>query len=514
MRESTSAATHESYCSMHTPVPAILPVCLVALLTLAAGVAPIEAQQPDPSREVAVVRRHMQTPQLRSALQFVESQITNPKDVIQDWLGVCNALGPSYDEIFRARHIYKMFRIYGLEQVYIDDVYNVIAVRPGVGDGPTVALAAHHDNVAIWPKEQPVNAFERDGRVYCPAAGDDILGVVQLLTVLRAMQEADVQTEGDVWFVTLSSEEDGSQGAEHFARAHYPHNLDWRRGDAVVELHGGGGDGVTTGATPVSTRTTLRIFTPFERQMADQPGADRRWRPHAVDVLARSLVRIRSEVTDPRSDCLRCTGADADAERAERYLNISKIEGSPVVNRPTSEASVRMDLRAPTWEQMRQMFEQIKQIAAESCNELETQGFAPHHYKERCMYSLDVNKVIGRDWSVDPIPGWDPADNPQARFVAAAGHVLYGAPPSINPNQGCGDCRNMYKVGLPAMSFRGSVIDYGEGRFEREYPEQERQGGHDVTESMAVQPIWAGIKHALVFATSYTGMPSVRSAAW
>jgi len=194
--------------------------CAAALAALWAAAGPAAAQTPQLDREIALVRQHMQTPQLNSALSFVESQIADPSDVIQDWLGVCNAPGPSHDEIFRARHIYKMFRIYGLEQVYIDDEYNVIAVRPGTGDGPTVVLNAHHDNVPIWPKEQPLEAFERDGRVYCPAAGDDIPGVVQLFTVLRAMNEANVQTEGDVWFVTLSGEETGSTGAEHFARAH------------------------------------------------------------------------------------------------------------------------------------------------------------------------------------------------------------------------------------------------------------------------------------------------------
>jgi len=184
-----------------------------------AGTVPALAQNttPELGKEVAAVKRYLATPQMKSALEFVEKQIAEPADVIQDWLGVCNALGPSHDEIFRARQIYKMFRIYGLEQVYIDDLNNVIAIRPGVGKGPKVVLNAHHDNVPIWPKEQPANAFVRDGRVYCPAAGDDIPGVVQLFTVLRAMQEAKIQTQGDVWFVTFSGEETGSPGALHFA---------------------------------------------------------------------------------------------------------------------------------------------------------------------------------------------------------------------------------------------------------------------------------------------------------
>lgn len=485
-------------------------VITAALLALAGSSAQVMAlQELDLRAEVEAVRRYMETPQLSAALAFVESQQADPADVIQDWLGVCNASGPSYDEIYRSRHIYKMFRIYGLEEVYIDDAYNVVAVRPGVGEGPVVVLAAHHDNVAIWPKEQPVEAFERDGRVYCPAAGDDIPGVVQLFTVLRAMNEGGVETDGDVWFVTLSSEEDGSEGAFTFARAHYPHNLDWRRGDAVVELHGGAGEGVTTGMLPISNRATLRFFTPFERRIAAEDGADRRWRTHAVDVLVRAIIRIRSEVTDPRSDCLRCTSGNAQEGRAEWYVNPSLIVGSPVVNRPTSEASVRMDIRGPSWAVVRRLQDEIMGIAQDVCDELETVGFPPHYNTDRCRFMFDVNRVIGRDPALDPIPGWDPGDNPQARFAAAAAHVLYGRPPTIDPNRGCGDCRNMYKAGLPAMSFRGDVLDYGDGRVEMGAPEQARLGGHDVTESMFVPLIWAGVKHALVFAVSYAGTPDV-----
>jgi hypothetical protein len=462
----------------------------------------------DVPREIATVQRHMASQELTRALQFVEEQLENPTDVLQDWIGVCNAYGPSRDEVYRSNHIYKMFRIYGLEHVYIDRDYNVIAVRPGVGGGPKVVLNAHHDNVALWPRDQPIEAFVRDGRVYCPAAGDDIVGVVQLFTVLRAMNEANIETRGDVWFVTLAGEETGSVPAYNFARGNYPHNLDWRNGDAVVQLHGGAGEGATTGSQPIITMATLRFFTPFERTIEDQPGADRRWRPHSVDVLAHAIGRIRAEITDPRSDCLRC--GDRTGEQAEWYVNMSQIEASAIRNRPGSEAAILMDVRANNWEQLRELHQRIMTIGEQSCAVLSTQGFPPHHYTERCSFDFRVDEVYGRDWSIDPIDGFDRLDNPGARMVAAAGHALYGFPPIIEAGRGCGDCSNMYRAGLPSFSFRGSVVDHGGGRFER--GPGGRLGGHDVTESQAIVNMWAGVKHALVFAASYAGMSSVRTA--
>jgi acetylornithine deacetylase/succinyl-diaminopimelate desuccinylase-like protein len=459
----------------------------------------------DVASELAVVRRHMESPQLAQALRFIEQQQANPQDVIQDWAGVCNAYGPSRDEAYRANHIYKMFRIYGLEHVYIDRDRNVIAVRPGTGGGPKTVINAHHDNVALWPKDQPVEAFFRDGRMYCPAAGDDLVGVIQLFTILRALDAANVQTRGDVWFVTFSGEESGSVGAENFARGNYPHNLDWRKGDALVQLHGGAGEGVTTGSGPIITMATLRFFTPFERTIEGQPGADRRWRPHATDVLARAMVRIRTEITDRRSDCLRC--GDQAGEQAEWYVNMAQLDASAIRNRPGSEAAVLMDIRAGDWTQMRELHQRIMRIAEETCAELRTKGFPPHNYKERCTADFRVDEVYGRDWATNPIPGFDRLNNRAARMVAAAGHALYGFPAVIEEERGCGDCSNMYKAGLPAFSFRGSVVDQGGGKFER--GPSGRLGGHDVTESQALVNIWAGIKHALVFAATYSGMTSV-----
>jgi len=482
------------------------PPGLVFLLTISLSAQNAAPAGPDVNREIAIVKQHMAARELREALAFVEKQQADPSAVVQDWLGVCNAYGPSGDEMNRSRHIYKMFRLYGLEQVYIDDYANVIAIRPGAGGGPKAVLTAHHDAVALWPSGQPIEAFMRDDRVYCPAAGDDLVGVVQLLTVLRAMNEGKVETKGDVWFVSFAGEETGSWGAENFARGHYPLNLDWRRGDAVVQLHGGAGVGVTTGSTPIINMATLRVFTPFERNVPGQEGADRRWRPHAVDALARIIVRIRTEITDKRSDCLRCTGEDEAADGAEWYVNMANIEASAIRNRPGSEAALRLDIRAVSTPQMRTLLERVQRIATEVCGELQSKGFPPHHYRERCSSLLQVDKTFGRD-DTDPIPGWDKVNNMQARMVAAAGHVLYGFPPTIDPDRGCGDCSNMYKAGFPAMSFRGDVIDRGAGRVER--GPFGRVGGHDVTESQAIHGLWAGIKHALVFAVSHAAITSV-----
>jgi hypothetical protein len=229
--------------------------CALAVASVAMA-APAAARQdvPDLSVELEVVGRVMSSPRLEAAFAYV---MGSEEETVQEWLSLCNAYSPSGNEIQRSRLLFKLFRIYGLENVHIDDALNVIGVRPGSGEGPTVVLNAHHDNVALWPESQPVEAFVADGRVWCPAATDDLMGATQMLTVLRALNAADIQTSGDLWFVGLTGEEapfgpghpDASPGSEQFVRANVPHNIDWRNGDILVQFHGGGIGGPPTRST-------------------------------------------------------------------------------------------------------------------------------------------------------------------------------------------------------------------------------------------------------------------------
>jgi acetylornithine deacetylase/succinyl-diaminopimelate desuccinylase-like protein len=479
-------------------------IAVLALGSVLAGLSPAGAQDiayPDVTAEVAVARRVLETARVQRALAYIDRA---DEETIQEWLSLCNAyapsapqtnindFGPSSNETPRSRLIYKLFRIYGLENVHIDEARNVIGIRRGSGGGPTVVLNAHHDNVALWPAGQPVEAFVADGRIWCPAAGDDLMGVVQLLTVLRALNAADIRTRGDIWFVTFTGEEYGSPGAEHFVTGNYPHNLDWRRGDILVQFHGGGGQGVTTGSTPYSHRSTLRVFAPL-----DFP----RWQPDAVDALGPLLTRLNREVRDPRSTEVGFYATGASGMTSELlYMNIGMVRGNAIHNGTSSEATVRFDLRSPTEERLWSAHQQIRQIADEVMQEMGP-GFTYH-------YSLDMKT------GSQGVDGFDKVGSPAVRMAAAAAQALYGGTPVVDASRGCGDCRRAYMFGMPAMSLRGNVIDYGEGgRFEvRPEPRglrsevRRKTSGHDVTESAEIVRVWSGAKHGLLFAVAYAGL--------
>ncbi|MCH7716281.1 MAG: M20/M25/M40 family metallo-hydrolase [Gemmatimonadetes bacterium] len=467
------------------------------ILTVSMSQDLLQAQAvPDLTEELRVARQTLSSPQVQRAFEYVEG---SESETVQEWLSLCNAYGPSGEEIKRSRLLFKLFRIYGLENVHIDDALNVIGVRPGVGEGPTVVLNAHHDNVSLWPADQPVEAFVADGRVWCPAAGDDLMGITQMLTVLRALNAANIETMGDLWFVALTGEEapigpvhaDASRGSEQLVRANVPHNLDWRRGDILVQFHGRGGEGVNTGSTPVRNRTQLRVFVSFERD---------RWAPHAVDALGRIIARIGPEVRDPRSTRVpfeRTTEAPLPPDVL--FMNMGMIWANEIISRPASEAWIRFDMRADREVRLLQAHEAIRRIAEE---ELAKMG-------DEFSYVYEINSKNGIEGGIE---GWDMVDNPPARMAAAAAQALYGTTPVINASTGCGDCVRAYLTGMPAFSFTGNVTDFGGGRFEvgrgsaLESAVRRRTVSHDVTESAEIVRLWSGIKHGLLFAVAYVGM--------
>ncbi len=474
---------------VHSGSP-IMGAVLAIALTGAAMAQDRPPVTPDVEEELKLVRTVLSSTEMQSAMAYVERA---REETLQEFMSLCNAHGPSQDEGYRSELIRKLLLIYGLENVHIDDERNVMGIRRGVGDGPTVVLNAHHDNIAKWSKDQPVEAFIADERIWCPAASDDLIGAVQILTILRALNAANIQTEGDLWFAFFTNEEplsnQASPGAGFFVRANYPINLDWRNGDILVQLHGGGGGGVTTGTTDMRHRPQLRVFAPITRS---------EWGPwHAVDVLGKVLSRITSEVRDTRQ----ISRGAAEVRPADLlYINPSMIQGSTTLNGAATEAWVRFDMHTSTEERLWQAHRQIMQIAEEVCEE----------FGDGCSYHYTINNFNGQERSIE---GWDIVENAPARVAAATAEALYGEPGEIVPTRGCGDCVRSYRNGMPAMSIRGGVIDLGGGKISREaipFTSEVRRAtaNHTVTGSVAIDRIWAGAKHGLLFAVAYAGMGS------
>jgi acetylornithine deacetylase/succinyl-diaminopimelate desuccinylase-like protein len=94
----------------------------------------------------------------------------------------------------------------GLTDARIDAEGNVIGVRKGSGNGPTLLISAHLDTV--FPAGTDVKVKEHDGKLHAPGISDDTRGLSVLLSWLKVLNDNRIQTVGDLMFVGNVGEEE------------------------------------------------------------------------------------------------------------------------------------------------------------------------------------------------------------------------------------------------------------------------------------------------------------------
>lgn len=140
----------------------------------------------------------------------------------EDLIELTEIPAPPFKEEVRAARFAEMLREAGLRDVRIDEVGNVIGRRPGRGgtgdERKVVAYAAHIDTV--FPEGTDVTVRFEGTRMVAPGIGDNTRGLITVLTVLRAMQHAAIETEGDILFIGNVGEEGlgDLRGVKHLFR--------------------------------------------------------------------------------------------------------------------------------------------------------------------------------------------------------------------------------------------------------------------------------------------------------
>ncbi|MFY8037125.1 MAG: M20/M25/M40 family metallo-hydrolase [Cyclobacteriaceae bacterium] len=112
---------------------------------------------------------------------------------------------PPFKESVRAAHYQKMLAAAGADKVWIDSVGNVLALRKGKKSTRTVVLDAHLDTV--FPEGTDVTVKEKGDTLFAPGIADDTRGLIAMLTVLRALEKASIETTDDVLFIGTVGEE-------------------------------------------------------------------------------------------------------------------------------------------------------------------------------------------------------------------------------------------------------------------------------------------------------------------
>lgn len=141
-------------------------------------------------------------PKIQKGLQIAKDQASF---AMQEQVELCEIASPTFEEATRAKEIARRMEQYGLTDVSIDEIGNVVGVRKGTGNGPVLVIDAHMDTV--FPMGTDVKVRREGDTFYAPGIGDNTSGCRALLQLIRCFNEADIKTEGDILFVGTVGEE-------------------------------------------------------------------------------------------------------------------------------------------------------------------------------------------------------------------------------------------------------------------------------------------------------------------
>lgn len=160
---------------------------------------PASAQAQNAEAELRTLMRH---PAVARAFRVIEE--LEPRTQA-DLITLTEIPAPPFKEEERGKVYLEWLREAGADSVFTDDEGNVIALRKGTSRARTIGFGGHLDTV--FPEGTDVTVKQRGDTLFAPGIGDDTRGLIVVLTVLRAMERAGIETEDDIWFVGVVGEE-------------------------------------------------------------------------------------------------------------------------------------------------------------------------------------------------------------------------------------------------------------------------------------------------------------------
>lgn len=253
-------------------------------------------------------------PSVRTALDIARR---SEEDTIQQQIRLCEIPAPPFGEAKRAAAYAQAMREAGLTNVRIDAEGNVLGERPGRNPRPHLVLSAHLDTV--FPAEVSVRVTRDKNLLHGPGIGDDCRGLAVLLAVVRALNAAQVRTDGPITFVGTVGEE--GLGDLRGVKALFAGPL--RQSDRFVSVDGDRYGITNVGVGSRRYRVTFR-----------GPGGhsyDNFGRANPVHALGSAIARIaRLDVpVTPRTT-----------------FSVGRIGGGTSVNAIATEAWMEVDLRS------------------------------------------------------------------------------------------------------------------------------------------------------------------------
>ncbi len=125
---------------------------------------------------------------------------------MKDLVTLTEVLAPPFGEDKRGKVFASMLVEAGVDSIWTDKVGNVIGLRKGTsGESGYVGVDAHMD--VVFPEGTDVTVRKVGDTLKAPGIGDDTRGLAMLLSMLKAMNKAEIKTEKDLLVVGTVGEE-------------------------------------------------------------------------------------------------------------------------------------------------------------------------------------------------------------------------------------------------------------------------------------------------------------------
>ena len=380
--------------------------------------------------------------QARDVANALEAVRANEAWVVDQQISLCEIEAPPFKEQKRAEALNAVFESLELTNVRIDAEGNVLGDRPGTQPRPRLVFSAHLDTV--FPEGTDVKV-KRDGAVLRgPGIGDDCRGLAVVLAVIRAMNQAKVQTPGTITFVGTVGEE----GLGDLRGVKYLFNEGLKgQIDRFVSI-----DGTGLGITHVAVGS-LRYRVTFKGPGGHSYGAFGRI-SNPLHALGRAVEKISQfEVpTEPKTT-----------------FNVGRVGGGTSVNSIPFESWFEMDMRSVSPSALQALDAKFKRAVDEAVVEEDARW-------KTNLLKVDKTLVGNRP------AGQTAATSPIVQAAVSVTRTL-GFPVSLD--EGSTDSNIPMSLGIPAITIDGG----GRGT-----------GAHALDEAFDQTNSWQGSQRALLLA--------------
>ena len=353
---------------------------------------------------------------VQKALKFMEE---DQDAVIDRQIELTLIPAPTYHEQKKAERMLEMFKEEGLSDCHIDEYGNCVGIRKGTGGGKTTLVEGHMDTVFALDTELKI--VREDGFIKCPGIVDDTRGCVAVLSTIRALNAAGIQTKGDIHFVgTVQEEGTGALKGMKYYVDHHPEL------EASISVDGPGYQEITYEATGIQTYEVN--FNAIGGHACGMFGKV----ANPLHAAARAIAKI-SEFRVP---------ADPMTTFAVTNFHAGSFEA---VHAIVPTAQIRFNFRSNSQEELEKLRDRIFAAIDEACKE-ETDRWGMDTITYEVKHICDVN-AGHQDSHASIVEG-----------AMAAAEFLGCAEPKLG-NGGSTNCNRALEAGLPAVCLGGGC-DY------------------------------------------------------